>query len=71
MRSLRFDKHGRQLADTGHGCGCQLCARANAPRYERRSDAEREDGGPSWSPLRRRLNRIVRSLLRSHTRQPA
>ena len=32
----RFDKQGRPLPDTGRGCGCQQCADANAPRYERR-----------------------------------
>jgi hypothetical protein len=48
----RFDKQGNKLPDTGRGCGCQLCADAGAPRYERRSPADR----PSiWSPLRRRV----------------
>src|ERR1700694_1105446 len=27
----RYDKHGRQLPDTGHGCGCKLCAASDAP----------------------------------------
>jgi hypothetical protein len=48
----RFDKEGNRLPDTGHGCGCQLCAEAGAPRYERRSSAGR---AMIWSPLRRRL----------------
>lgn len=47
----RFDKRGRKLPDTGHGCGCQLCADAGAPRYERR----RAERASSWTPLRRHL----------------
>jgi len=54
----RFDKQGRRLPDTGHGCGCRLCAESNAPRYERR----RSERGTAWSPLRRRLVRLARSL---------
>lgn len=57
----RLDKHGRQLPDTGHGCGCKLCAQTNAPRYERRSEPHDTARG-LWSPLRRRLMRFVRSL---------
>jgi len=56
----RFDKQGRRLPDTGHGCGCQICADANAPRYERRQDlrgAERE-----WTSARRRLVRLLKKL---------
>ncbi len=48
----RFDKEGNRLPGTGHGCGCQLCADAGAPRYERRGPAGR---ALIWSPLRRRL----------------
>jgi hypothetical protein len=55
----RFNKVGKRLPDTGHGCGCELCARSNAPRYERRRDAR--SAGP-WGPLRRRLVQLVRSL---------
>jgi len=58
----RFDKHGRQLPDTGRGCGCQQCADANAARYERRQEAER--GMVAWSPLRRRLASLVRRVRR-------
>jgi len=61
LARARFDKRGRQLPDTGHGCGCAQCARSNAARYERRSDPAR-DGG-EWNSLRRRLVRFVRSLL--------
>jgi len=57
----RFDKHGKRLPDTGHGCGCQLCANTNAPRYERRDDAQERAPG-EWSPLRRRLARLVRRI---------
>ena len=56
----RFDKFGRRLPDTGHGCGCTLCAASNAPRYERRSE-QRGDMG-HWTPLRRRLVRFLRTL---------
>jgi hypothetical protein len=56
----RFDKQGRQLPETGRGCGCRLCEEANAPRYERREDPEREDS--SWSPLQRRVARLMRDL---------
>lgn len=55
----RFDKQGNRLPDTGHGCGCQLCADAKAPRYERR----RSERDSAWSPLRRRLLRALRSLV--------
>jgi hypothetical protein len=47
----RFDKEGRPLPETGHGCGCQLCADANAPRYERRDQPERSGG--RWHPALR------------------
>ena len=54
----RFDKQGRRLPDTGHGCGCKLCAETNAPRYERRQS----ERNTAWSPLRRRLVQLVRVL---------
>jgi hypothetical protein len=57
----RFDKQGRRLPDTGRGCGCQLCADADAPRYERRADPARES--VTWNPIWRqvviRLRRAV------------
>jgi len=53
----RFDKQGRRLPDTGRGCGCQQCADADAPRYERRLDPERFT---RWSSLRRGLMRLAR-----------
>ncbi|HEY6114370.1 MAG TPA: hypothetical protein VI172_00275 [Candidatus Dormibacteraeota bacterium] len=28
----RFDKHGKALPDSGHGCGCQICADAYAEK---------------------------------------
>ncbi|MDQ6880414.1 MAG: hypothetical protein M3082_22455 [Candidatus Dormibacteraeota bacterium] len=59
MIQARFDKFGKQLPDTGYGCGCELCARANAPRYDRRRDIR---SAGSWGPLRRRLAQMVRSL---------
>jgi len=43
----RFDKLGRRLADTGRGCGCQQCADAGAPRYERRAPPEDRGGARS------------------------
>jgi hypothetical protein len=55
----RFDKQGNRLPDTGHGCGCQLCADSNAPRYERRQ-AERST---AWSPLRRRLVQVLGAII--------
>ncbi|HET6311275.1 MAG TPA: hypothetical protein VFH00_09765 [Candidatus Nitrosotalea sp.] len=63
----RFDKFGRRLPDTGHGCGCTLCAAANAPRYERRQ--EQRLNSSEWTTMRRRLARAVRSLgfQRPHT----
>jgi len=57
----RFDKRGKRLPDTGHGCGCTLCAASNAPRYERRQEM-REDEEGGWSPLRRGLVRLIRNL---------
>jgi hypothetical protein len=55
----RFDKQGNRLPDTGHGCGCQLCADSNAPRYERRRSEHRA----AWGPLRRRLAQALRTLI--------
>jgi len=55
----RFDKAGRRLPDTGRGCGCQLCADAEAPRYERRRDPARDS---RWSSVRRRVVRFVGGL---------
>jgi hypothetical protein len=49
---MRFDKEGQRIPDTGRGCGCQQCADANAPRYERRSAAMTRTGG-RWSAVRR------------------
>jgi hypothetical protein len=60
MAQNRYDKHGQRLPDTGHGCGCRLCAETNAPRYERRNDTMREGG--EWGSLHRRLARFVRGL---------
>ncbi len=54
----RFDKQGRQLPDSGRGCGCQLCAESKAARYERRRE-ERSTG--TWGPWRRRLLQVVQS----------
>jgi hypothetical protein len=56
----RFDKHGRRLADTGHGCGCTLCAASNAPRYERRREPRADRG--RWSSPGRRVIRLIRNL---------
>jgi hypothetical protein len=56
----RFDKHGRRLPDSGHGCGCTLCAAANAPRYERRQ--EDRLSAREWSKLRRRLVRLMKNI---------
>jgi hypothetical protein len=60
---MRFDKRGRRLPETGHGCGCRLCEETNAPRYERRRSSE-IDGGtgssrPVWHPARRTLHRLL------------
>lgn len=68
MQSIRSDKHGRRLPDTGHGCGCELCAVTNAPRYERRVDGRSVE---NWSPLRRRIFRIARTFSSLGRRQPA
>jgi hypothetical protein len=65
----RFDKHGRELPDTGHGCGCRQCAASNAPRYERRSEPERTTG--EWSPMRRRIIRLVVGRFRRRSPQVA
>ena len=54
----RFDKQGKKLPDTGHGCGCQLCADLQAPRYGRRHS----EHSSAWGPLRRWLARALRSL---------
>jgi hypothetical protein len=57
-RSARFDKHGNRLPDTGHGCGCQICADAHAARH-------RSTG--AWS----RVVRFVRSLIADSGRRQA
>ncbi len=54
----RYDKQGRQIPDTGRGCGCELCAASGAPRYERRRSVH----NTVWNPVRRRLARWVRTL---------
>jgi hypothetical protein len=54
----RFDKQGNVLPDTGRGCGCQQCADANAPRYERRAEPERIS---RWNGIHRRLARLWRN----------
>jgi hypothetical protein len=63
----RFDKQGKRVPDTGHGCGCELCAALGAPRYERRSSQRTT----AWSPVRRRLARWVRALSLSGRSQAA
>jgi hypothetical protein len=57
----RFDKHGKQLPDTGRGCGCRMCEESGAPQYERRGEA-RADGDAAWGPLRRRFARLAKGL---------
>jgi len=64
----RFDKHGKRLPDTGHGCGCQLCANTNAPRYERRDD--QLEPRRAWSPFRRRLGRLMKRIRPAPRPQP-
>jgi hypothetical protein len=59
----RFDKDGRELPDTGFGCGCGQCADTNAQRNERRSESGRTTG--EWSPMRRWLVRLVSRRRRS------
>jgi hypothetical protein len=60
----RFDKAGKRLPDTGHGCGCQLCADSHAPRYERRRNPD-ERVPREWGRLRRNLVRAIRILRRN------
>ena len=54
----RFDKQGNPLPDTGHGCGCQMCADSDAPRYERRAEERTRD----WTAMRRQWHRLVHRL---------
>lgn len=63
MGSVRFDKRGRRLEDTGRGCGCQQCADARAPRYERRAVAV-TGRRRRWSWWHRRLVSFPGLLLR-------
>jgi hypothetical protein len=65
----RFDKLGRRLPDTGHGCGCKLCAEQNAPRYERRYESPRP--GSEWNALHRRLAQFVQTVLNPTGRELA
>ena len=69
MAQARYDKLGRRLPDTGHGCGCKLCAETNAPRYERREHEPRPSG--TWNPLHRRTIQLVKSLLNPTSRELA
>jgi hypothetical protein len=64
---VRYDKQGKRLPDSGHGCGCELCAASGAPRYERRSVRR----STAWSPVRRRLARWVRALTLNRRSQAA
>jgi len=60
---IRFDKSGRQLPDTGRGCGCRLCEDSGAARYERRQDVARSGG--AWSSVRRELFHVIGRLVSS------
>jgi hypothetical protein len=55
--NARFDKHGNRLPETGHGCGCQICADAHAARL---------DEMRPWA----RATRIVRKLIAADTGRP-
>lgn len=57
----RYDKNGKELPDSGHGCGCGLCQDSGAPRYERRVEPSARSGG-TWSALHRVLFRWIRGL---------
>jgi hypothetical protein len=65
----RFDKLGRRLPDTGHGCGCKLCAEQNAPRYERRHQAPRSGG--EWTTLHRSVVHFLQTVLKPTDRELA
>lgn len=55
---IRYDKAGKQLPDTGRGCGCRQCEASGAPRYERRAESPR--GGGRWNEVQRRLVKLIR-----------
>lgn len=65
----RYDKAGRQLPDTGRGCGCRLCEASGAPRYERRAEMPRSGG--RWSEVRRSVVRLIRNLQAPARSEPA
>jgi hypothetical protein len=69
VAQARFDKLGRRLPDTGHGCGCKLCAEKNAPRYERRHQDPRPRG--AWNSLHRRAFQLIKNVLSPTRRQLA
>jgi hypothetical protein len=56
----RFDKDGNALPDTGHGCGCQICADAHAAHVR---------AARPWAIAQRRAMQLVRKLISTDRRR--
>lgn len=63
MTRARFDKLGRRLPDRSRGCGCGLREEEKAPSYECREEPEERRLQGAWSPARRVVSRLMRSLV--------
>ena len=50
----RFDKHGNELPETGHGCGCQICADNHAAEVR---------GSRPWAAAQRRVLELIKKLI--------
>ena len=49
----RFDKDGNPLPETGHGCGCQICADNHAAQVR---------AARPWAAARRRALDLIKKL---------
>jgi hypothetical protein len=49
----RFDKHGNPLPDSGHGCGCQICADNHAAQVS---------ASKPWAAAQRRIVELVKKI---------
>jgi hypothetical protein len=55
----RFDKDGNPLPETGHGCGCQICADTHAAQVR---------ASRPWAAAQRRAAELIRKLTSSDNR---
>jgi hypothetical protein len=60
----RYDKDGNPLPDTGHGCGCQICADAHAAHQV-------QAGSRPWTAAQRRVVELIKKLTSDSRAQTA